>query len=175
MLIHQTSILVNCYNSCQQFTTKCNNIYFIKKVYNEVIHWHQFILLLACSKNIELHRHAAPSTTHFLLGRVYLSILLLSVSSRRPRKDLSDIHLTNCLIGQRVSWCERKHDLSQEGGSPQRTSGALIATDKSPRKRILHAHMETYLQVHWSAMIKTWEGKGGQWSGKQAPLGLFYS
>lgn len=23
--------------------------------------------------------------------------------------------------------------------------------------------------------IKTWEDKGGQWSGKQAPLGLFYS
>lgn len=51
----------------------------------------------------------------------------------------------------------------------------LIVGDKSPRKRILHARTETYLGLHWSATIKTWEDKGGQWSGKQAPLGLFYS
>lgn len=51
----------------------------------------------------------------------------------------------------------------------------LIVADKSPRKRILHARTETYLGLHWSATIKTWEDKGGQWSGKQAPLGLFFS
>lgn len=95
-------------------------------------------------------------------------------SPDEPRKDLSDIHLTNCLIAQQADWCEWKHDLSQ-GGSLQRSSGTLIRTDKSPRKRILHTHTETYLQVHWSAMIKPWEDKGEQWSGKQAPLGLFYS
>lgn len=51
----------------------------------------------------------------------------------------------------------------------------LIVFDKSPRKRILHACTETYLGIHWSTAIKTWEDKEGQWSGKRAPLGLFYS
>lgn len=102
------------------------------------------------------------------------NLLPSSVSPGQPRKALSDFHLTNCLIGQRADWGEWKHDLSQMG-SPAEKSRTLIRTDKSSRKRILHTHTETYLQVHWSAMIKTWEDKGEQWSGKQAPLGLFYS
>lgn len=126
-------------------------------------------------KHFPFFLHAIPLfTSCYFFPRLHLTISFLHLC---PPDDqgLSDFHLANCLIGQQADWDEWKHDLSQAGVSNRELRVHWSALIKSSRKRILHAHSGTYLQVHWSAMIKPWEDKGEQWSGKQAPLGLFSS
>lgn len=114
---------------------------------------------------------------HLMLlpARLHLSISFLHLSPPDDQEKASLISTWQIVlsVGRPIGANENMTFLRR--GLSQRTPGTLIRTDKSSRKRILHAHTETYLQVHWSAMIKPWADKGEQWSGKRAPLGLFYS
>lgn len=110
----------------------------------------------------------------FFFSRLNLSMLLLSASYQTTRLLWYPPWQIALSADEPVGANENMTFLRREAHHAE-LGATLIDADKSPRKRILHACAETYLGLHWSLTIKTWEDKGGQWSGKQAPLGLFYS
>lgn len=115
-------------------------------------------------------------TACFLLPSAVSTSQCSSCLPPTRRADFSDILLDKLPYRRRSRLARRKTwPFSGREAHHAELGATLILADKSPRKRILHACTETYHGLHWSAKIKTSEDKGGQWSGKQAPLGLFYS